>query len=80
MYLWQSWKYVCNSVFLYVFLTILDVFLPVDKKSGCKNASVGCIYGSNSCMTVLLAEMFIHFDKYTSRCISAGCKNAMYPK
>ena len=28
-----------------VFLTILDVFLPV---SGCKNASVGCIYGSNS--------------------------------
>ena len=28
-----------------VFLTILDVFLPV---SGCKNVSVGCIYGSNS--------------------------------
>jgi len=28
-----------------VFLTILDVFLPV---SGCKNASIGCIYGSNS--------------------------------
>ena len=27
-----------------VFLTILDVFLPV---IGCKNASVGCIYGSN---------------------------------
>ena len=26
-----------------VFLTILDVFLPV---IGCKNASVGCIYGS----------------------------------
>ncbi len=28
-----------------VFLTILDIFLPV---SGCKNASAGCIYGSNS--------------------------------
>ncbi len=24
-------------------------------------------------------QRFIHFDKYTSRCISAGCKNAMYP-
>ena len=28
-----------------MFLTILDVFLLV---SGCKNVSVGCIYGSNS--------------------------------
>ncbi len=28
-----------------VFLKILDVFLTV---SGCKNASVGCNYGSNS--------------------------------
>ena len=28
-----------------VFLTILDVFLPV---SGCKNASVECTIGSNS--------------------------------
>ena len=28
-----------------VFSTILDVFLPV---SGCKNASVGRIFGSNS--------------------------------
>ncbi len=24
-------------------------------------------------------QRFIHFDKYTSRCISASCKNAMYP-
>ncbi len=23
--------------------------------------------------------LFLHFNKYTSRCISAGCKNAMYP-
>ncbi len=28
-----------------MFLTILDVFLPVN---GCKNASVGCFYGNNS--------------------------------
>ena len=31
------------------------------------------------CMTVLYRQRFIHFDKYTYRCISAGCKNAMYP-
>ena len=32
------------------------------------------------CMTVLLAEVYTRdFDKYTSRCISVGCKNAMHP-
>ncbi len=36
-----------------VFLTIFDVYLPV---SGCKNASVGCIYGSN------YWQRFIQFD------------------
>ena len=62
-----------------VFLTILDVFLSV---SGCKNASVGCIYiAVILCIAVLLAKVYTLWQlKYTSRCISAGCKNAMYPK
>ena len=36
-----------------VFLTILDVFLPV---SGFKNASVGCIYGSDSLYDCIISK------------------------
>ncbi len=57
-------------------LTILDVFLPV---SGCKINSVEYIYGSNSLNDCIIGRGYIHFDIYTSRCISAVCKNAMYP-
>ena len=38
-----------------VFLTILDVFLPV---SGCKNASIGCIYDSNSLYDCIIDRGF----------------------
>ncbi len=59
-----------------VFLTILDVFLPV---SVCKNASVWLFLAVILCMTVLLSEVHTLWQIYTSRCISAACKNAMYP-
>ncbi len=58
-----------------VFLTILDVFLPVDKKNGCKNESVGCIYYSkfpNLHPTKHFWQIYIH-------CIYAGCKNGNVP-
>ncbi len=51
-----------------VLLTILDVFLPVS----------GCIYGSKFLYDCYWLK-FIHFDKYTSRFLFAGCKNAMFP-
>ncbi len=50
------------------------------QKNGCKNASVGCIYGSNYLYDCIIGRCFYTLTNIcTSRCISAGCKNAMYP-
>jgi len=43
----------CPLAKIHVLLTILDVFLPV---SGCKNTSVGCIYGSNSLYACIIGR------------------------
>ncbi len=75
-------KYVCNSGIKWMY------FCQWTKKSGCKNASVGCIYDSKS---ILLSnihpnksfwQIYIQtkvFDKYTSTVILLVVKMAMFP-
>ena len=54
----------------------IGLFLP---DSGCKNASVGCIYGSEFLYDCIIGRGLYTLTNIHPDVFSAGCKNAMYP-